>query len=56
MTQAIPREWDVNRAARDALIELVLRRANYVADTVETRIWPQREMGYESDDQPEPKS
>jgi HipA-like kinase len=41
MTQSIPKEWEVPRAARDALVDLVVGRATFVADTIESRLWPQ---------------
>ena len=41
MTQFIPKEWEVPRAARNALIDLVVGRAIFVAETIESRLWPQ---------------
>ncbi|GAB4151569.1 MAG: hypothetical protein Tsb009_27030 [Planctomycetaceae bacterium] len=44
MTQSVPKEWEVSREALDALVELVVGRARFVADTIEKRIWPQNEL------------
>ena len=41
MTEHVPKEWEVTREAMDAVIELIVGRAAYVADTIESRIWPQ---------------
>ncbi len=43
---SIPREWDVPTSARDALIELICRRAVFVSDRIEGWIWPQREFDF----------
>ena len=48
MTQSIPKEWDVTRAAMDALVDLIVDRAVYVAETIEERLWPQREFDFGS--------
>jgi hypothetical protein len=44
MTQGIPKEWEVTTEAREALADLVVGRAGYVADTIESALWPQREL------------
>lgn len=41
MTKQIPKEWDVKREALDALVDLVVGRATFVAETIISRIWPQ---------------
>ena len=41
LAQRIPKEWDVSPAAMDALIDLIVRRAAYVAETIESHLWPQ---------------
>lgn len=41
MTKEIPKEWDVKREALDALVDLVVGRATFVAETITSRIWPQ---------------
>jgi hypothetical protein len=46
MTRAIPREWEVAAEAADALVDLILRRAAFVAETIEQRIWPQADLGF----------
>ena len=42
MTKQIPKEWDVKREALDALVDLVVGRAAFVAETITSKIWPQR--------------
>lgn len=41
MANQIPNEWDVTREALDALVNLVVRRASFVAETITSKIWPQ---------------
>ncbi|WLD14663.1 HipA family kinase [Planctellipticum variicoloris] len=41
MIDCVPNEWDVKREARNALVDLVVGRAIFVAETIETRLWPQ---------------
>jgi hypothetical protein len=50
MIRAIPRQWDVDTAARQALEDFLVRRANYLADRIMTLLWPQGEL---FPDQPE---
>jgi hypothetical protein len=44
MVASIPRDWEVEEAARDALIELICRRAEFVAENVVAQVanvvWP----------------
>ena len=42
MTKQFPKEWDVKREALDALVDLVVGRAAFVAETITSKIWPQR--------------
>jgi hypothetical protein len=44
--ESIPRKWEVTEAARDAVVDLVVDRAAFVADTIESRIWPQRDLDF----------
>jgi hypothetical protein len=53
MVHAVPGEWDVDRAAREALVSLIVERARHVADTIEGRIWPQMQLGFDSTDMTE---
>lgn len=48
MTKTIPRQWQVSADARSALEDLILRRAGFVADTIERRIWPQQDLDFET--------
>lgn len=45
IVNSIPKEWDVTKAVSDALTEMILGRANYVADTIKEKLWPQRDFG-----------
>jgi HipA-like kinase len=49
IVHAIPPEWHVNDDGRNALTDLLLGRAAYVADHIMEWLWPQREFGYMSD-------
>lgn len=44
MVAVVPAEWEVSDSARRGWIELICRRAEFVADTVTSLIWPQREL------------
>ena len=44
ITQSIPPQWDVGQVAREALVDLVLGRARYVADCIIDWLWPQQEL------------
>ena len=46
MIQTIPKEWEVGEEVQDALVDLILDRAVFVADTIEDRLWPQNEFGF----------
>lgn len=48
--QSIPKEWDVKREALDALVDLVVGRASFVAETIEGRLWPQRNLFGENEE------
>ena len=49
MTKEIPKEWDVKREALDALADLVVGRATFVAETITSRIWPQGSLFFEDE-------
>ena len=38
IVDSIPKDWSVDKPARDALREFILRRAEYVAETIEERL------------------
>lgn len=42
MISPIPTEWDIHRDVKDALADLILGRAQYVASTIVDRLWPQQ--------------
>ncbi len=46
-TREVPREWQVTSKALDALADLIVGRAAYVAATIEDRLWPQREIDFD---------
>jgi hypothetical protein len=43
---SIPDEWQVPRDARNALAELVVARANYVAENIVSKLWKQKELDF----------
>jgi hypothetical protein len=53
LTDGIPNEWQVSAAARQAMIDLIVGRAHYLADTIEDRfrsnglIWEQPQIGFD---------
>jgi|GEM_PF-276770 len=46
ITDGVPKEWEMKTDARDALIDLVVGRAMFVADTIESQLWPQRDLDF----------
>jgi hypothetical protein len=52
ITQSIPPEWDVQQNPREALKSLLMGRAEYVADCIMDRLWPQKDFRFmlESED------
>jgi hypothetical protein len=54
--QGIPKEWGVPQAALDALVELVVNRATFVAETIESKIWPQRDLDFRTVEETEHNS
>ena len=56
MVEFLPKEWEVSRGASDALIDLILGRATFVADTIVTRIWPQGSLLAEEEEDTEPST
>jgi hypothetical protein len=49
ITQTIPNEWEVAPHALDALLDLILGRAAFVAATIEQRLWPQGELAFDDE-------
>lgn len=41
MANQVPKEWEVSQVAMDALVDLIVRRAAFVAETIESHLWPQ---------------
>ena len=54
IAQTIPSEWDVDRSSKEALVSLLLGRADYVADCIIERLWPQKELQFMSESEDEP--
>jgi hypothetical protein len=50
MMQVIPRDWDVRKEVQEAWKGLIVSRARFVADTIETKLWPQKELDLRDDD------
>lgn len=44
MLARIPEEWEVSAETGDAVQDLLVQRAAYVAETIENRVWPQGEL------------
>lgn len=42
--RAIPREWEVDNSGRASLATLITERAHFVAQTIESKLWPQLEL------------
>jgi hypothetical protein len=40
----VPQEWDVSNDARGAWAAMITQRAQFVAETVEMRLWPQQQF------------
>jgi hypothetical protein len=45
MTQTIPTEWEVSSDVQEALVDLIVGRAVFVADTIERKLWLPRLPG-----------
>ena len=53
VVRTVPREWDVNAGALDALVNFILGRATFVAAEIERMIWPQLDLAYPGDEETE---
>ena len=42
----IPSSWEVNKEVQEAWVNLIMRRASFVADTIEAKLWPQKPLDY----------
>jgi hypothetical protein len=40
----VPQEWKISSDARSAWAAMITQRAQFVAETIETRLWPQRQF------------
>ena len=46
MTEGVPKEWGVDADAMEALVEFIIGRAAFVADTIEGLLWEQPELDF----------
>ncbi len=46
LADSIPNEWDVGPLARQALAELLVQRAQYLAENLIAMLWPSRELDF----------
>ncbi len=53
MTKTIPTEWDVEKDVQEALVDLILDRALFVADSIEGKLWPQRQLPFDAPEETE---
>ena len=40
----VPPEWEVGDEARSAWAAMITERAQFVAETIETKLWPQQQL------------
>jgi hypothetical protein len=40
----VPQEWKISSDARSAWAAMITQRAQFVAETIETRLWPQQQF------------
>lgn len=43
---SIPKEWEVDKKSRDALLQLITQRAKFVSQSIFAKLWPQTEFGF----------
>ena len=43
-TQIVPKEWDVKKQAMDALIDLIVKRAAFLAESLTSKLFPERTL------------
>ncbi len=46
IVMGIPHAWDISQKAKTALVNFVVQRAAYVAETITERLWPQKELKF----------
>ena len=47
----IPKQWDISVESLKELAKLLFERGRYVADTIEEKLWPQKELDFASGDE-----
>ena len=52
-TEGVPHAWGFSGETLEALREFVVRRAQFVADTLVGRLWPQREFPFNEEKEEE---
>ena len=53
LTEGVPHAWGFSGETLEALREFVVRRAQFVADTIAGRLWPQREFLFNEEQEEE---
>jgi hypothetical protein len=53
LTEDVPHAWGLSGDTLEALREFVVRRAQFVADTIVGRLWPQREFPFNEEQEEE---
>ncbi len=53
ITQDVPKEWEVRTEAMNALVDLIVDRAAFVANTLEGQLWPQKSLPFDKSSQTE---
>jgi len=46
IVNAIPRDWNVSLPARRALVDMIVQRSAFVAETITAKLWPQQEIKF----------
>jgi hypothetical protein len=47
----VPKSWEISAESLNGLAKMLLERGRYVADTIEEKLWPQREFDFTPGDQ-----
>ncbi len=48
VARGVPAAWDLNEAAREALVDFLSRRAAWLADRLPGLLWAQQEMNLDN--------
>jgi hypothetical protein len=47
--QDIPSSWEVKKGVQEAWVDLIVRRAGFVSERIEAKLWPQKPLDYGAD-------